>query len=91
MNFFWNKEFKHKIASKNKEANKQKKRTKHIPFEIVFADMRICFDFFLTLYVVLAYQASSKTLSRYLLLSDQTYQMISRLSFNKKTPNLRRA
>ena len=51
-------------------------------FEIVFVDKGICFDFFLTLYVVLVYWASTKIISRYLLLSDQTYHMISRLSFN---------
>ena len=92
MNSFYNKEINHKIASKNKQAYKQtNKRTKHRPFEIVFATKRICFDFFLTLYVVLAYRASSEILSRDLLLSDQTYHMIQRLSFYKNTHHLHNA
>ena len=67
INSFQNKNIDNTKAIKNQQANKptnkEKKiqQTKHMSFLIAFANKRTCFDLFLTLYVVLAYQASSKT------------------------------
>ena len=85
MKSFYNKEINHKIRSKNKQAYTQtNKRTKRKLFEIVFVDKR-------NFYVVLAHPVSSEIFSRYLLLSGQTYHVISRLSFNKNTHHLPKA